>query len=85
VAPATNRPEDTYFSDAIDPVISRMAERSYEVYCNIVDAMDELDIVIASGSLQLICYQPGAPATGQPSPSPSLALRADNKSAAMNH
>lgn len=42
VAPATNRPDDTFLSDGIDPVISLIAERSYEVFCNVVDAMDEL-------------------------------------------
>jgi hypothetical protein len=42
IAPATNRPEGTHLSDNIRPVTSRLAERSYEIYCNICDALDEL-------------------------------------------
>lgn len=50
VAPATNRPDNTYLLDDVHPVISRMAERSYEVYCNISDALDELEIVRGGGA-----------------------------------
>ncbi|MGH7886381.1 MAG: hypothetical protein ACREPG_00825 [Candidatus Binatia bacterium] len=42
IAPATNRPEGTHLSDNIRGVTSRLAERSYEIYCNVSDALDEL-------------------------------------------
>lgn len=45
VAPPTNCPENTYFRDNTKPIISRIAERSYDIYCNISDALDELRIV----------------------------------------
>jgi hypothetical protein len=45
IAPATNRPVDTHLRDGITPVVSRMAERSYEIFCNVSDALDELAIV----------------------------------------
>jgi hypothetical protein len=45
IAPATNRPDGTHLSERIRQIPSRMAERSYEIYCNISDAMDELFIV----------------------------------------
>jgi hypothetical protein len=45
IAPATNRPVDTHLRDGISPVVSRMAERSYEIFCNVSDALDELAIV----------------------------------------
>jgi hypothetical protein len=51
IAPATNRPMDIYLAPGIDPVVSRLAERSYEIFCNLVDAVDELDTV-KMGSLE---------------------------------
>jgi hypothetical protein len=42
IAPATNRPEGTRLSDNIRGITSRLAERSYEIYCNVSDALDEL-------------------------------------------
>lgn len=45
VAPATLRPQDTRFAHNVRQVTSRMAERSYEVYCNICDALDELRVI----------------------------------------
>ncbi len=45
VAPATLRPRDARFAPKVGQITSRMAERSYEVYCNICDALDELDSV----------------------------------------
>jgi hypothetical protein len=50
IAPATNRPDNIYLLDDAHPVISRMAERSYETYCNISDALDELEIVNGGGA-----------------------------------
>ena len=45
IAPATNRTTNTHLRDGIKPVVSRMAERSYEIFCNVSDALDELAIV----------------------------------------
>jgi hypothetical protein len=45
IAPATKRTADTHLRDNIRPVVSRMAERSYEIFCNVSDALDELAIV----------------------------------------
>lgn len=42
VAPVTNRPNNIDLSDNIHPLVSRMAETNYEVYCNIVDALEEM-------------------------------------------
>lgn len=42
VAPATNRPGDMRLSPQVNKAISLIAERSYEVYCNLLDAHDEL-------------------------------------------
>jgi hypothetical protein len=42
VAPATNRPNNIDLSDNIHPLVSRMAETNYEIYCNIVDALEEM-------------------------------------------
>ena len=50
VAPATNRPDNTYLLDDVHPVISRIAERSYETFCNISDALDELTIASDGGA-----------------------------------
>jgi hypothetical protein len=51
IAPATNRPDNIYLRDGSHPVMSRMAERSYEIYCNISDALDELEIVKTGGAI----------------------------------
>lgn len=45
IAPATNRPDGTHLSDNIRGVPSRLAERSYEIYCNVCDALDELAVI----------------------------------------
>ena len=45
IAPGTMRPVDTGLRPAIRQVTSRMAERSYEVWCNITDALDELRVI----------------------------------------
>jgi hypothetical protein len=41
VAPATDRRLDTHLTSGVHPLISKMAQTSYEVYCMIVDALDE--------------------------------------------
>jgi hypothetical protein len=41
VAPATNRPDAIGLSENIKPVIALIVMLNYEVYCNIVDALDE--------------------------------------------
>lgn len=56
IAPATNRTADTHLRDNIRPVVSRMAERSYEIFCNVSDALDELAIV--QGGLSPPRYRP---------------------------
>jgi hypothetical protein len=45
VAPATNRRENTLLASTVGHVTSRMAERSYEIYANLCDALDELKII----------------------------------------
>jgi hypothetical protein len=49
IAPATLRPLDTVFAPNVRQVTSRMAERSYEIFCNISDALDELHLISTEG------------------------------------
>ena len=49
VAPATNRPDEIDLSNNIHPFVSRMAETNYEVYCNIVDALEEMREITKEG------------------------------------
>src|ERR1700722_14191067 len=42
VAPATNRPVDNHLDASVSEIIVRLAQRSYEVYANIFDALEEL-------------------------------------------
>jgi hypothetical protein len=42
VAPATNRRIDTHLDVGVDELITQLAQRSYEVYANVYDALDEL-------------------------------------------
>jgi hypothetical protein len=50
IAPATLRPKHTHFAPQVRQVTSRMAERSYEIYCNISDAFDELTVIANNGT-----------------------------------
>jgi hypothetical protein len=45
VAPATHRPFNTHLAADVAEVTTRIAQRSYEVYANICDALDELDLM----------------------------------------
>lgn len=42
IAPATNRPTNEKLADGVNRAVSLMAERSYEVFGNLLDAHDEL-------------------------------------------
>lgn len=52
VAPATNRPDDISLSENIHPLVSRMAETNYEIYCNIVDALEEMAEIRTENGMQ---------------------------------
>jgi hypothetical protein len=51
IAPATLRPKEAFLAPQVRQVTSRMAERSYEIYCNISDAFDELNVIANNGAL----------------------------------
>jgi len=44
VAPATHRPVHTHLDADVSDVTTRIAQCSYEVYANVVDALDELGV-----------------------------------------
>ena len=50
VAPATHRQRDTHLAANVHEVTTRVAQRSYEVYANICDALDELEIIVQHGA-----------------------------------
>jgi hypothetical protein len=49
VAPATHRKHDTHLASNVAEVITRIAQRSYEVYANVFDALEELKSIEDNG------------------------------------
>lgn len=49
VAPSTQRPASIETRDAAHELVSLIAQRSYAVFCNIVECMDQLEIIKREG------------------------------------
>jgi hypothetical protein len=49
VAPATHRKAGTHLAPNIDEIVARIAQRSYEVFANIFDALEELEAIKKQG------------------------------------